>query len=70
MLCAFLGALATKEEEPCDKHTTSKANKKVSALKNICELKRPEVYTMISSSYPFFFYLINIFLDIIIYYYY
>ncbi|XP_010511933.1 PREDICTED: uncharacterized protein LOC104787963 [Camelina sativa] len=46
------GALATKEEEEeedeeesCDKTTTSRANKKVLALKNICELKRPEVKT-------------------------
>ncbi|KAL1218498.1 hypothetical protein V5N11_001666 [Cardamine amara subsp. amara] len=41
------GALATKEEEQksCDKPTTSKAYQKVSALKNICELKRPEVKT-------------------------
>ncbi|CAN8238993.1 unnamed protein product [Cochlearia groenlandica] len=39
------GDLATKEEEPCEKHTNSKAYKKVSALKNICELKRPEVKT-------------------------
>ncbi|CAH2066296.1 unnamed protein product [Thlaspi arvense] len=38
-------ALATKEEESCDKHTTSRAYTKVSVLKNICELKRPEVKT-------------------------
>ncbi|CAA7053616.1 unnamed protein product [Microthlaspi erraticum] len=39
------GALASKEEEPCDKHKTSKAYIKNSALKTICELKRPELKT-------------------------
>lgn len=49
MFCS-LGVLATKEEEDeesCDKPTTSRANKKISALKNICELKRPEVCIII-----------------------
>lgn len=39
------GALATGGEETCDKHTASKAYQKVSTLRNICELKRPEVKT-------------------------
>ncbi|ESQ28344.1 hypothetical protein EUTSA_v10019115mg [Eutrema salsugineum] len=38
-------ALANEEEESYDKHTLSRAYQKVSALKNICELKRPEVKT-------------------------
>jgi len=45
----FLGDLANKEEgedESCDKPTTSRADKKVSALKTMCELKRPEVHNM------------------------
>ncbi|EOA35679.1 hypothetical protein CARUB_v10020901mg [Capsella rubella] len=47
------GALATQkvlveeEEESCDKPTTSRANKKVLALKNICELKRPETEVVV-----------------------
>lgn len=45
MICS-LGAIATGEEETCDKHTTSKAYQKVSTLRNICELKRPEVHNM------------------------
>ncbi|KAG7589470.1 UspA [Arabidopsis suecica] len=42
------GDLANKkegEDESCDKPTTSRADKKVSALKTMCELKRPEVKT-------------------------
>lgn len=57
MFCS-LGALATKEEEEdsCDKPTTSRANKKISALKNICELKRPEVYNHFPTYDHKFFY--------------
>lgn len=45
MIC-YLGALATGGEETLDKHTASKAYQKVSTLRNICELKRPEVNNM------------------------
>lgn len=62
MFCS-LGALATKEEEDeesCDKPTTSRANKKISALKNICELKRPEVYNHFLLTYDHNFVTIHI----------